>query len=117
MIDPIELPNLSKEQLLDEYHKICIQEEELAAGKVVLKEEVLSRMKDDAEVWGTYSVSKVRRPNYTKVTLETAKLLGAVKEAVDTSVLRKIHAKGVQIEGLTETVYPLIKSLEGEPKS
>ena len=116
MIDPQELPTISKEKLLEEYTKLGYKEEEIAATKMVLRGEILARMKRDAEVWGLYSVTKVRRPNYQSVKLETAKELGAVKEAVDTKVLANLHSKGVKIEGLKESVYPLIKSLEVEDK-
>ena len=56
MIDPQELPTISKEKLLEEYTKLGYKEEEIAATKMVLRGEILARMKRDAEVWGLYSV-------------------------------------------------------------
>ncbi len=116
MIDPQELPTISKEKLLKEYERLGYKEEEIAGAKQAIRQEILTRMKLDAEVWGYYSVTKVRRPNYNSVKLETAKELGAVKEAVDTKVLANLHSKGVKIDGLKESVYPLIKNLEVEEK-
>lgn len=116
MIDPTELQTVSKEKLLQEYEKLGYKEEEIASTKMAIRQEILARMKLDAEVWGYYSVTKVKRPNYNSVKIETAKELGAIKEAVDTKVLANLHAKGVKIEGLKETIYPLIKNLEVEDK-
>lgn len=113
-IDPQELPTISKEKLLEEYDKLRYKEEQIEAEKVALKEEILSRMKYNAEVWGFFSVTKSVRPNYKSVKLEIAKELGATTEAVDTKALARLHSKGVQIEGLKETIVLLIKNLEVE---
>jgi len=83
---------------------------------MVLREEILLRMKLDAEIWGKFSVTKVKRPNYQSVKLETAKELGAIKEAVDTKVLAALRSKGVEIDGLKESVYPLIKCVDDVTK-
>lgn len=115
-IDPAELQTIPKEKLLQEYDKLRYKEEQIVAEKVALKEEILARMKRDAEVWGLFSVTKSIRPNYKSVKLETAKELGAVIEAVDTKMLAKLHSKGVKIDGLKETIVLLIKNLEVEDK-
>jgi len=114
MIDPQQLTKLTTEKLCEEYIKAGYEEEEIAATKMAIREEIMSRMKYDAEVFGKYSVTKVKRPNYSAVKLETARELGAVKEAVDTKMLAKLYSKGVKIEGLKESVYPLIKNIEEE---
>lgn len=114
MIDPAKFIDMTKEELAGEYMKLTYQEEEIVASKIVFRAEILERMKLDAEVWGGYGITKVKRANYKDVTLEVAKSLGAVKETVDTTVLGKLHKKGVKIEGVKESIYPMIRDLTPE---
>lgn len=115
MIDPAELQTISKGKLAEEYLNLGMKEEEITAAKVEVRVEILRRMKLDGEIWGEYSVTKVTKPNYKRVPMEKAKELGAITEAIDTKMLAKLRAKGVDI-GLKDTdysVYPLVKLVEG----
>ena len=106
-IQPEEISEYSKKDLV-EYYAITIQaEEEIAAQKKVIKDALAEVIEGDGEVVGDYSVVKAKRINF-KVDLESAKELGAVKEAVDTSALRKLYNKGIEIEHIV-TEYLLIK--------
>lgn len=114
-IDPAELQTISKAKLAKAYLDLGAKEEEIVAEKVEVRAEILRRMKLDGEVWGEYQVTKVTKPNYKKVTIEKARELGAIAEAIDTKILAKLRAKGVDI-GLKDTdysVYPLVKLVEG----
>lgn len=114
MIDPAELQTISKAKLAEAYLELGAREEEIVAEKVEVRAEILRRMKIDGEVWGEYQVTKVTKPNYKKVSMEKAKELGAITEAIDTKQLAKLRAKGIDIGLKPEdySVYPIVKLIE-----
>jgi hypothetical protein len=115
-MQPQDIAQASKEELVNRYLNLGYKEEEIAAEKQVLKEEIVSRIKDNGEVIGDYNVTKVERTTYNfKMTLEQARDLGAVKETVDNDTLKKLYLKKVKLPvepTITTTIYPLIKEIE-----
>jgi len=105
--DPARVLRLSKEQLVERFAETCRIEEEIQAQKMAIKDALVEKLEGDGEVIGDYSVVKAKRINF-KVDLEKAKELGAVKEAVDSSALKKLYDKGIEIAH-TITDYLLIK--------
>ncbi len=113
-MQPQDIQQATKEQLVDRYMEIGYKEEELAAEKQVLKEELLSRMKDDAEKIGDFLVTKVSQKRYSfgKITVDQARDLGATKETVDNDTLKTLFLRGVKLPievTVNEITYPLIK--------
>ena len=110
-IDPAKIGEYSKEELIEIY---CMARDikgvAAATGKAI-GEEILDRLKGDAEVVGDYSVTRVKRRAF-RVKLEKAKELGATKTVVDQKVLGKLAKKGVEIPGSYEYSYPLIKHIK-----
>lgn len=117
MLEPHELQEVTKEKLLDELEITNRVSEELEAYMKVLKDELLARMKNDGEVVGKFLLSKVKRAVFSKVSIETAKALGAVKEAIDTMVLGKLYKQGVKIDGLEVIEYLKVGEVKKEEKS
>lgn len=117
MVDPAKIQDLTKEELVEEYDNVCHAEEEITAAKDVLRKELFARIDGDGEVIGNYSITKAKRFSFS-TTLAEAKLLGAVKEAIDQAFLKKLYLRGVKIPGeVSITEYPLIKTIaqkEGE---
>lgn len=114
MIDTTNIEKLTKEELVEAYTDASTQEEQIVAEKVMLREEILRRLEGDGEVIGNYSVTRAKRYSFT-ATVEEAKELGAVKEAVDQMVLKKLYLKGAKIPGEVKiTEYPLIKNIAQE---
>ena len=107
---PEELVSASKEQLVEAYLDVGRREEEVAAEKQAIKEEILTRMDTDSEVVGNYSVTKAKRVSFS-VTLDQARSLGAIKEAVDNDALKKMAAGGTEIPGMKVSLYPVIREL------
>ncbi len=109
-MNPEELATATKEQLVEAYIRIGMKEEEVKAEKDALKEELLSRMDTDSEIVGQYSVTRARRVSFS-TTIDQARDLGAIKEAVDNDALKKMAANGMEIPGMKVTVYPLVRDL------
>lgn len=112
-----DLAQATKEQLVERYVQLGTIAEELEAEKLVLKEEILARLKNNGEVIGDYTVTRVKqqRFNFGKVTVEEARPFGAVKETVDNEVLKKLYTKGIKLPFevmVAEIEYPLIKAIE-----
>ncbi len=112
-MEPNDLTNATKEQLVEAYAEACEKEEEIKAEKQVIKEELMSRMDTDAEIIGDYSVSKVKRVTF-ETSVEDARRFGAVKEAIDTQVLSKVFKAGQEVPGVKVTQYLLIKNVQQE---
>ena len=112
-MQPTDLLKLSKEKLIDKLQEFNLQEEQVMASMVMIREELLARLteeKKDGELIGEYSVTKATRINF-KTTLEQAGELGAVKQAVDTEALRKLHNKGIKIPGTSITIYLSVRRI------
>ncbi len=105
--DPVNLPNATKEELVELYAMTNQIIEDFDAQSKAIKDELAERMETDGEIIGDYSVVKAKRVNFD-VTLEQAKELGAVKQAIDTSALKRLYDKGIEIAH-TITNYIMIK--------
>lgn len=105
--DPADLVKATKEELVELYSITSTIIEELEAQSKVVKDELAGRMDTNGEIIGEWSVVKAKRVNFD-VTLEQAQELGAVKQAIDTSALKKLYDKGIEIAH-TITEYIMIK--------
>lgn len=115
-MNPEELQKLSKERLVQILENNNIASDQLMAEMVIIREEILHRLeeeKKDGELIGEYSVTKAKRINF-KTSLEEAEEFGAVKKAVDTAVLKKLHDKGVKVPGVNITIYLSVRRLKQE---
>jgi hypothetical protein len=115
-MQPNDLLTLSKEKLVDKLQELNLQEEQTMASMVMIREELLHRLeeeKKDGEIIGEYSVTKAKRVNF-KTSIEQAQELGAIKQAVDTGVLRKLYNKGIKVPGVEITTYLSVRRLAQE---
>lgn len=116
-MNPEDILTLSKEELINKLEQFNLQEEEVMASMVMIREELLHRLeksKKDGELIGEYSVTRAKRVNF-ETTLEQAEELGAIKQAVDSAILRKLHNKGIKVPGVKETFFLSVRRLsQGE---
>lgn len=113
-MNPEELLTKTKEELVQELSDRNIENEQRMAEMVMIREELLNRLEEekiDGEIIGEYQIRKSKRVTF-KTTVEQAKEFGAIKPAVDSSILRKIHNNGIEVPGYTETVYLSVRRLE-----
>lgn len=127
MINPELIHDSETDDLASEYEHICFQENQLKMYKQQIREELESRVKTDAEIFGNVSISRVRKPDYGKADIDQAKGLGAVYAVVreveqvedlglehtleiDTKVLQKLYKSGAKID-LPITEYFMCKVL------
>ena len=115
-MEPEQIAESTDLQLVERYKLIGEMQDALAAERKALTDEIFARIPGNGKQIGSYSVTKVNRPNYQGVSLDVAKELGAVKtkEVVEGDMLKSIHSKGVEIPGLNYIYYPLIKNLEAK---
>lgn len=112
-MNPEDLQNFSKEELINKLDELNIANEDLMASMVMIRTEIMARLDDekkDGELIGDYSVSKTKRVTF-KTSVEQAEELGAVKKAVDTTKLKKLYDKGVEVPGTNITVYLSIRKI------
>lgn len=112
-MNPEDLQKLSKEKLIEKLDEFNIEEEQIMASMVMIRTEILARLdeeKKDGELIGEFSVTKAKRISF-KTTLDQAKELGAIKEAVDTGALRKLHNEGIKVPGTQITIYLSVRRL------
>ena len=96
-IEPDQLPKLSKEKLVEIHETTRYILEQLDSQSKIIREELGNRIKGDGEVIGNYAVTKVKMVTFPEVDLEKAKELGAVKEAIDANILKRLLSKGAKI--------------------
>ncbi len=116
-MEPQDIKKATKEQLVDRYLEIGYQTEELEAERQEIKNELLAQLKGDGEKIGRFSVTRVKQKRYdfSKITLEQARDLGATKEQIDNNVLKKLVEKNVDLPApvaISIIEYPLIRNLE-----
>lgn len=112
-MQPDEIITMTKEELVNNLAQLNIEEEQLMANMVEIRNELLRRLEEenkDGEVVGEYTISKTKRVSF-KTTIEQAQELGAVKPAVDTQMLKKMHDKGIEVPGTSVTVYLSMRRL------
>ncbi len=110
MKDPADILTLTKEQLVELYANTLHEQEDIEATIKVIKDELVTRMDTNGEIIGDYSLTKAKRINF-KVTLDEAKELGAVKPAIDNTILKQLYDKGIEIAHEV-TEYLLIKAVK-----
>ena len=117
-LDPSRVEELSKEELTEAYLQVRETISDLNAQQTVITGILIDKIEGAGEVIGNNTVSKAKRiswfPDFkTKEKLEKARELGAIKEAVDSSALKKLFEKGVDVpHNVTE--YLLIKPIQTE---
>lgn len=114
--DPAEILEMSLEDLVTLYVDTREQEEDIAAQKTAVKQEIIERLKKaklDGTQVGNYAVTKFKMITFA-TTLEDAKKYGAVKteEKPDTTILRKLFDKGEKIPGANEREELRVKEIE-----
>ena len=106
--NPEDIHTQSKQELIDRYAVLMAVKEEVEGTEKAIKDELASQIQGNGEVIGEYSVVKARRVSFTSVTLEQAKDFGATKQVVDSTVLKVMLDKGIDIPH-SVTEYLLIK--------
>src|SRR3990167_9287941 len=113
-LDPAKLETYSKRQLVEIHEQGKAAIEELDNQCKAIRDYLTELIKGNGEVIGEYTVTKMRRKNYT-VDLAKAEELGAIKiqKSLDSNVLRALEKKGVEIPH-TITEYLMIKMIVKE---
>jgi alpha-amylase/alpha-mannosidase (GH57 family) len=115
-MNPEDLLKLSKEDLIEKLTEFDIKEKESMENMVMIRQELLTRLeeaKKDGELIGEYAIKKQTRVSF-KTTLDEAKELGAVKEAVNTDTLKRLYNQGIQVPGVSVTVYLAVRRISQE---
>lgn len=116
LIDPAKVDSLSKEELVKLYDQTRYFSGELYAQQKALSELLVEKINKDGEIVGKFAVTKAKRVSFfpdlkAKEKLAKAKELGAVKEAVDSTVLKRLFEQGVEIPHEV-TKYVIVKEIE-----
>lgn len=109
------LDELTDEQLLDKLEQVNYQIEELDAEAKIIREIFMERLEGagiDSKIVGDWSISKVTMVKFPGVTLEIAKTLGAIKEAIDTDILKKLHKQNVVLPGVEIVSYTRVSKVK-----
>ena len=112
-MNPEDLLNKDKESLIELLASRNEVYDQTMAEMVMIREEILTRLKEakkDGELIGEYSVTKAKRVTF-KTSMEEAEELGAIKKAVDSAILRKLHNKGIKVPGVKVTTYLSVRRL------
>lgn len=110
---------MSLEELVELRENINHRLEDLKASLSVFSDEILLRLKQDklqGTVVGDRAISMVRRVSFD-VTLTQAKELGAVKEAIDQDVLKKLDKAGVSIPNKKVSEYIRVSEVKRDAES
>jgi len=108
--DPADILKMTKEELVTLYVASLAPYEELENQMSTIKELLFDKIKGNGEVIGSHAITKAKRVNFD-VTIEKAKELGAIKEAIDTKVLKDLYDKGIEVpHNVTE--YLIIKEIK-----
>ncbi len=101
---------MTDEQLVERHEQVRFQLEELDAEAKIIREEFGDRLDSehvDGKLVGDFNVGRRKMTKFPDFPIEKAKELGAVKETIDTTMLRKIH-KTTPIKGAQEVSYVTI---------
>ncbi len=110
-LTPEQLAVMTREEMVKRYEALNIVLEAIEAEQEAIKTSLMATMKSDAEVIADYSVSKVKRVSF-KTSVEDARSLGAVKEAIDTNILKSLYGSGVQVPGVNVSEYLSVRKLK-----
>lgn len=111
-LTPEQLAAMTREEMVKRYEALNIVLEAIEAEQDAIKTHLMATMKSDSEVIADYSVSKSKRVSFTKTTLEDARALGAVCEAIDTKILKSLHTSGIVIPGVNVSEYLSVRKLK-----
>lgn len=108
--DPADILKMTKEQLVVAHQLGSALLDELTAQQKAVRDVLSDKIKGNGEVIANHAITKAKRLNW-KVDLEKAKELGATKEAIDTTALKTLHDKGIEIpHEITE--YLIIREIK-----
>jgi hypothetical protein len=110
-IDPAKIAEYTVETLVKFFDLIRQVQGILEVMRKEIGSELLGRFEGDGTIVGEFSVVRAKRPSFSKVTMDTAREFGAVKESIDTDKLSKLMKKGIEVPGVTFTEYVLVNSL------
>lgn len=107
-IDEQTLTEISEEKLVGMAEKLLSEKDNIESAISVIRTELLERLKAqkiDGKRVGKYALAIQKRTTFSDVPLSFAKEVGAVTEAVDTSKLRELFAKGVKVPSAKTTEF------------
>ena len=106
------IKELTLTDLVDKAVELKAAMEDMDAGIRVIKDELGDRLRD-MKVTGTkvgnVYVSRIRRYNYSGISMSQALELGCTKQAVDTRKLDALVKKGVKLRGVKMVEFIMIK--------
>lgn len=112
-----DVKDLTLEDLVELHEQFKQEAEVLDAGIQTIKDELLDRLKE-MKLSGTktkngYLISKVIKKTYAQAEIGQARELGALqtKEVIDTSKIKQLVEKGIEIRGVKTVVYISIKEV------
>ena len=121
---PIEKPEnsmpfeMTDSQLVERHEQLKYEMEERDAEAKIIREEFADRLTKagvDSKVVDDFTVVKKKMTTFPETTIEFARQMGAVKDTIDTVVLRGLVAKGIKVEGKQEVVYVTIQRKREKP--
>ena len=107
--------DITLEELVELHEQFKAEQEVLEAGIQTIKDELLDRLKalklSGTKTKNGYLVSKIIKRSYNQAEIGQARELGATtqKEVVDTSKIKKLIDKGIEIRGVKTIMYISIK--------
>lgn len=103
-------------ELVESRQQALTQMEQLEASVKVINEELLTILREanlKGQVVDNYQVTRSKRVNVT-TPLEEAVKWGAVmtKTVVDTTKVKDLYKKGIEVPGVNETEYITVREIE-----
>lgn len=108
--DPIALQKATKEELVEAVTVTQQILEDMEAQVKTIKTELFGRIETSGEIIGDYSVVKAKLVTFPDVTLEQAQEFGAVKQAVNVTILKNLYQSGIEVPHKV-TEYLIIKEV------
>ena len=105
--------DMTFEEILKHREVLAYAKEQMEAAMKVYSDELLIRLKEEnisGKVVGNKSISKATRLSF-KTTLDEARTLGAIKEAIDSEILKKLYYSKVNVPGVNITEYVMVKDV------
>lgn len=114
-IDEQTLTEVPEEKLVGMAEKLLAEKENIESAISVIKTELIERLKIqkiDGKKIGKYALALQKRTIFSDVPLSFAKEMGATTEAIDTSKLRELYAKGVKVPAVKVTEYLSMREIK-----
>lgn len=114
--NPLELPQMSDQDLVVLYDRTRIEEDELHSQAVTIRQELRARLDErklKSTIAGQHAITAFDRITF-RTSVEEARDFGAVKtkEVTDTVLLRKLYDAGEKIPGVQVTPDARITSVK-----